>query len=747
MKKILFVFLGLILPFLSISQLSLTAIGSAHIISFDANLTGVNNGTYTSSSGGISSTPGSGQIDSDAWAINGFSAGDIAFGGSSGSTDFRRGTSAGGVSTGGMYAFDVDNTAGVDRALGFQATPSDITSGGIRLKIQNNTGSSITSLDINYEVQEYSDKSNSMIIMFSHSYDNVTYTDVPSLDVETANSSGSTNWTVTTKTITISNLNLKAGNFYYLRWNFQEDATGSRDEFALDDISITPNTAACSLSSEPTNAPSALTARYATCDGASITWVNGDGTDRIVVVSTSPITGNPTDQTSYSAKPFYGQTSTISAGEYVVYNGSGSYFNLTGLSASTTYYLAVFEYNGNACGENYLSTSATASFSTITCSICPQITSVMVDGCNNGSCTNEGEGEYVILRNGDHYLPIRRQEELLSTNLLYYGNSANPTTTYTDVYTQNSTIINDMNTSAGCNIFVDAFSVDVIPINANMMIVKDNFCSTAYNFSIWCGNTIYVFISADRSWSTGGSFKNYNSTSQIRYFRTDFSALVLDGTCTNTDYAYDVSLLSGHADGDYVNFDGSQNASYGSSCMPNISPLPITLLKFNAISDGENVTCYWTTVSEINNDFFTIQRSRDGLLFEDISQVDGAGNSSSILNYSFIDTRPHQGVSYYRLKQTDYDGVTSYSSVVSVNLTDDVYKINQFTSNDGQKSYSVNSSSYPVNVTVYDVNGRIINQKTLSNPNDYFYLNNFSKGMYMINANNKYKSISLKVIN
>jgi hypothetical protein len=729
------------------AQLSLNTINTAHIITFDATMPGVNNGVFTSSASGVSNTPSAGQIDTDAWAINGFSAGDVNFGGSSSATDYRRGTSNGGVTTGGLYAFDVDNTVGIDRALGFQATTSDITYGGVRLNIQNNTGSTITSVDISYEVHDFNDKSNSMIVMFSHSKDNLVYNDIPTLDFETPNTNGGSSWTVNTKSITINNLNIKAGESYYLRWNFQEDGTGSRDEFALDDISVTPHTSACTLSAEPTTSASNLTARYITCDGANIDWVNGDGTDRIVVISTTPIAGTPVDQTSYKSIPFYGQTTTITSGEYVVYNGSNSSFNLAGLNSSTTYYVAIFEYNGNACGENYLSTSTTTSFTTTTCSICPQITSVMVNGCNNGTCTNEGEGEYVILRNGDHYLPIRRNEELLTTNLFYYGNSANPMTTFTDVYTVNNILINDLNTAAGCNIFIDAFSVDVIPINANMMIIKDYFCADAYDFSNWCGNNIYVFISADRSWSTGGSFKNYNATSQIRYFRTDFSALVLDGTCTNTDYAYDVSLLSGHADGDYVNFDISQNASYGSSCMPNISPLPITLLKFNAISDGENVTCYWTTVSETNNDYFTVERSRDGLLFEEIGQIDGAGNSTTYIDYSFIDTRPHQGVSYYRLKQTDYDGKISYSSIKSVNLASNNFEILQFSANNGQKSYSVNSTYYPVSIDVYDLSGKVIKHQIISNPNDYFYLNNFTKGMYIISANNYYNSIRLKIIN
>jgi len=74
----------------------------------------------------------------------------------------------------------------------------------------------------------------------------------------------------------------------------------------------------------------------------------------------------------------------------------------------------------------------------------------------------------------------------------------------------------------------------------------------------------------------------------------------------------------------------------------------------------------WRTASEINNDYFTIERSVDGVNFEIIDIINGAGNSNNILHYETIDSNPLEGVSYYRLKQTDYDGQFEYSSIVSV---------------------------------------------------------------------------------
>jgi hypothetical protein len=99
--------------------------------------------------------------------------------------------------------------------------------------------------------------------------------------------------------------------------------------------------------------------------------------------------------------------------------------------------------------------------------------------------------------------------------------------------------------------------------------------------------------------------------------------------------------------------------------------LPIELLSFTCYNDGLNISLNWTTSSEINNDYFTVERSKDGLLFEDILKMEGAGNSTSIRNYSITDFNPYFNTSYYRLKQTDFDGKNSFSNIISANNKND----------------------------------------------------------------------------
>ncbi len=96
--------------------------------------------------------------------------------------------------------------------------------------------------------------------------------------------------------------------------------------------------------------------------------------------------------------------------------------------------------------------------------------------------------------------------------------------------------------------------------------------------------------------------------------------------------------------------------------------LPVELVNFTAQKQSRSVSINWTTASEINNDYFLLQRSVNGALFQDLTRITGAGFSNEILEYSFIDDQPLAGVNYYRLKQVDYDGKFEYSDVRAVNF-------------------------------------------------------------------------------
>ncbi len=96
--------------------------------------------------------------------------------------------------------------------------------------------------------------------------------------------------------------------------------------------------------------------------------------------------------------------------------------------------------------------------------------------------------------------------------------------------------------------------------------------------------------------------------------------------------------------------------------------LPITLTKFDGYHKESNTNyIYWSTSTEINNDFFTLEKSSNATDWELATTINGAGNSNSMLNYNWIDNDPYPSITYYRLKQTDFDGKFEYFQIIAIN--------------------------------------------------------------------------------
>ena len=103
-----------------------------------------------------------------------------------------------------------------------------------------------------------------------------------------------------------------------------------------------------------------------------------------------------------------------------------------------------------------------------------------------------------------------------------------------------------------------------------------------------------------------------------------------------------------------------------SSKNPVKNPLPIDLLYFDAELVEGAVKLNWTTLTESNNDYFTVERSSDGTDFEFLAHLQGAGNTTTLRDYSIMDANPLYGTSYYRLKQTDFDGQSETFDPVAI---------------------------------------------------------------------------------
>lgn len=137
--------------------------------------------------------------------------------------------------------------------------------------------------------------------------------------------------------------------------------------------------------------------------------------------------------------------------------------------------------------------------------------------------------------------------------------------------------------------------------------------------------------------------------------------------------------------------------------------LPVDLLYFRAAYANGQVQLTWATASETTNDFFTVEKSRDGKNFTEVTRVKGAGNSTNVLTYAATDANPYAGLSYYRLKQTDLDGKFEYFPIRAVNSGKPLVAASVFPNPvglGGKLQLGLAGQEGDVSVTVYDQVGR-----------------------------------------
>jgi len=167
--------------------------------------------------------------------------------------------------------------------------------------------------------------------------------------------------------------------------------------------------------------------------------------------------------------------------------------------------------------------------------------------------------------------------------------------------------------------------------------------------------------------------------------------------------------------------------------------LPIILTSFNAIQDGTSVDLSFLVHSQINNDYFTIERSLDCYEWEDVGRIEGCGNCNTPKTYNFEDKQPYVGLSYYRLRQTDYNEITETFAPVSL------YFKNKMTIELNIKpnpaiDYIELEMDYTTNrdinhsIQIYDMTGHKVYKKYFIGGVDNFKINiqKFPSGTYLL---------------
>ncbi len=303
--------------------------------------------------------------------------------------------------------------------------------------------------------------------------------------------------------------------------------------------------------------------------------------------------------------------------------------------------------------------------------------------------------------------------------------------------------------------------------------------SLTVNYGRWRidGDTVFVENGATLTITTSGNFAATNDGALVvrtggtvimnvggdinigRPSGTANGGLIIDGTLTVNSGTINVNSGSSELTGTgAISYGGTINENNGGSsdmscsggtcdCTSCDTPLPVELTRFEGFVSGNQIDLAWTTATEINNQGFWVEKSTNGLDFESIGFVQGAGNSDEEISYNFSDTSPIN--CYYRLHQVDYDGAFEYSPTIYVQVND-ILDIKVYPNPFSERVSFLSSGNDEYSVILTNANGKSLVKSTgsLSSMEQVVNtaLSRQGAGMYLLVLQNPEESRKLTLI-
>ncbi|MBK8620727.1 MAG: T9SS type A sorting domain-containing protein [Saprospiraceae bacterium] len=367
---------------------------------------------------------------------------------------------------------------------------------------------------------------------------------------------------------------------------------------------------------------------------------------------------------------------------------------------------------------------------------CPEVRFIMVDACTGTG--NEQDNEFFVLNSGAGF----NVDDLGFTT---------PTGTVTASSSNNS----DFNATNPCPSCVTGCTINFVtnggsvPANQHVVVFTSrNLNYMTYDLTGLCiGGEIYVLVA--NAIPGSGQFANWSGANCSGCNPTSGDPLrtlnvTLTGGC-NHDATYSRCQLRnmagncGAQDGGAVTFDNGVAQYNNNGCSAPV--LPVSFGDFVITKRNDAVGLFWTTYQEVNNDFFTVERSENGYEFEAIGYLKGIGFSDTKQSYHFEDKLPASGFVYYRIKQTDFDGKTGYSEVRFINFEKEDIRV-LFTS----QNLKITGSEGPFSMTLFSYSGVLLyNRQDMSGDVEYG-LENLPAGLYILHVNNGHSSETYKFV-
>jgi hypothetical protein len=282
-------------------------------------------------------------------------------------------------------------------------------------------------------------------------------------------------------------------------------------------------------------------------------------------------------------------------------------------------------------------------------------------------------------------------------------------------------------------------------------IVSGNSSSTSGSSSAWTGNTNITSVST--AYSAGGSVK-IGSNGATGFIQTKVLDLSVNGGSFSIDFdvkgwttiegsiivtvtnlatqtvTYSAVMASSSFETKTINFSGGTANSVVKIATTSkrafidnvkvyytLSTLPVELVSFSAnCADNNTVSVNWTTASEHNSDYYTVEKSRDGIAWNTLATKAAAGNSTQLIHYSVADASDISGTVYYRLTQVDLDGASKMYDIISTSCSSEseLVLIAYPNPSNGQFSLKIESAKVgKYDLAITDMQGKAIEEQTI----------------------------------
>jgi hypothetical protein len=217
------------------------------------------------------------------------------------------------------------------------------------------------------------------------------------------------------------------------------------------------------------------------------------------------------------------------------------------------------------------------------------------------------------------------------------------------------------------------------------------------------------------------------------------------GTLTSAPHNY------GIASAQYAIFPVSGFSEFYLHGVNSNSPLPVELISFSGTCTEKGTELAWQTASESNNDYFLVQRSRDGINWEDLTTVSGNGNSTQMIDYNWLDGTGFGGM-YYRLTQVDFNGDRYEKQAIFVNCESESTKLNVYP-NPTQAAFTVEINSTKevesATISIIDVTGKALvhrNVEIHTGVNSFYFGDQLESGTYLIRVSTAGEMQTLRLV-